>query len=38
MRATTEQVISISRLICTGCGAETNATLQLRHGLQAEIG
>jgi hypothetical protein len=26
MRAPTEQVISISRLICTGCGAETNAT------------
>jgi hypothetical protein len=26
MRAPTEQVISISRLICIGCGAETNAT------------
>jgi hypothetical protein len=26
VRAPTEQVLSISRLICTGCGAETNAT------------
>ena len=26
MRAPTEQVISISRLICVGCGSETNAT------------
>jgi hypothetical protein len=25
MRAPTEKAISISRLICTGCGAETNA-------------
>ena len=26
MRAPTEQVIAISRLICVGCGSETNAT------------
>ena len=26
MRPATEQVISIQRLICTGCGAETKAT------------
>ena len=26
VRAPTEQIISISRLICTGCGAETSAT------------
>jgi hypothetical protein len=26
MRAPTEQIISVSRLICTGCGSETNAT------------
>ena len=36
MRPLAAEVISIQRLICTGCGAETNRNLQLRHGVHAE--